>query len=154
LVVAVTDIINKIVVAIEQLPRPIPPLDPPTSLTTEICGIFNNFSIYRWDDFSDKSKCFDYGDFVYVREIEDNIGADEIVPNLMDDISTRDNGDSNKVWTELVKILRSKIFDRHLQIKGPMSTTCPLAYLSRVLAETRALFRRERRKNIQSSKTV
>jgi len=33
----------------------------------------------------------------------------------------------------LVKILRSKIFDRNLQIKGLMSTTCPLANMSRFL---------------------
>jgi len=43
LVVAVTDRINEAVVALKQLPGPIPPLDPPTSLTTEICGIFNIF---------------------------------------------------------------------------------------------------------------
>jgi uncharacterized protein YajQ (UPF0234 family) len=45
----------------------------------------------------------------------------------MDNISMRDYSDSNKAWTELVNILRSKIFDRDLQIKGPMSTTSPLA---------------------------
>ena len=39
----------------------------------------------------------------------------------------RDYNDSNKIWTEVVKILRSKMFDRDLQIKGPMSTTSPLA---------------------------
>ena len=33
----------------------------------------------------------------------------------------------------MVKILRSKLFDRDLQIKGPMSTTCPLANMSRFL---------------------
>ena len=43
LVVAVTGSINEVVVALEQLPRPIPPLDPPTSLTTEIFKIFENF---------------------------------------------------------------------------------------------------------------
>ena len=68
LVVAVADNINEVVVALEQIPGPIPPLDPPTSLTTEICGIFANFSIYHWDNLSDKSKWFDYGDFVFPRE--------------------------------------------------------------------------------------
>jgi len=53
----VTDIINEVVVALEQLPGPIPPLDPPTSFTTEICRIFHNLSIYHWDNFSDKSEC-------------------------------------------------------------------------------------------------
>jgi hypothetical protein len=131
LAVAVTDNINEAVVALEQLPGPIPPIDLPTSLTIEMCGIFDKFYIYHWDDFIDKFKCFDYGYFVTAREIEDNISADiGIVPTLMGNIPTRDFSDSNKVWTELVKILRSKVFDCDLQIKGPMSTTCPLANMS------------------------
>ena len=84
MVVAVTDGINEVEVALEQLPGPIPPLYPPTSLTTEICGIVDNFSIYHWDNFNDKSKCFDYGDFVSAREIEENIGIDAgIVPTFL-----------------------------------------------------------------------
>jgi hypothetical protein len=69
-------------------------------------------------NFSDKSKCFDYGDFVFAREIEDNIGVDVgIVPTLMDNIPMRDYGDNNNIWAELVNILlRSKIFDRDLQM--------------------------------------
>ena len=42
-VVAVTDNINEVVVALEQLRGHVPPLNPPTSLTIEICGIFDNF---------------------------------------------------------------------------------------------------------------
>ena len=131
LVVAVTDSSNEVVVALEQLPGPIPPIDLLISLTTKICGIFDNFGIYHWVDFMGKSKCFDYGDFYTAREIEDNIGADaRIVPTLMDNIPMRDYGDK-KIWTEVVTILRSKMFDRDLQIKGPMSTTGPLANISR-----------------------
>jgi hypothetical protein len=134
LVVAITDNINEVVVALEQLPGPIPPLDPPTSLTTEMCEIFDNFCICHWDNFSDKSKCFDCGDFAYNREIKDNIGADAIiVPTLMDNIPMRYYGDSNKFWTELVKILRPTIFDLDLQIKGSMYTKGPLANMSRFL---------------------
>ena len=48
----------------------------------------------------------------------------------MDNIHVRDYGDDNKVLTELVKILRSEIFDRDLQMKGIMSTTGPLASMS------------------------
>jgi hypothetical protein len=51
----------------------------------------------------------------------------------MDNIPMRDYIDSNKVWTELVKILRSKMSDREIHINGPMSTTCPLANMSRFL---------------------
>jgi len=141
LVVAVTDSINEVVVELEQLPGPIPPLDPPTSLTTEICGIFDSFSNYHWDDSSDKSKCFDYGDFLSAREIEDNIGVDAgIVPTLVDNVPMRDYSDSSKVWAELVKILRSKMFDRDLQIKGPMSIAGPLANMSRFLQKLEHCF--------------
>jgi len=34
----------------------------------------------------------------------------------------RDYGVKNTVWTELVKILRSKIFDRDLKMNRPVST--------------------------------
>ena len=98
LAVAVTDSINEVVVALEQLPGPIPPIDLPISLTIETCKIFDNFGIYHQDDFMDKSKCFDYGDFVTAREKENNNGVDAgIVPTLMDNIPTRDYGDSNKI---------------------------------------------------------
>jgi hypothetical protein len=45
----------------------------------------------------------------------------------------RDYSDNNKIWTEMIKILRSKMFNRDLRIEGPMSTTCPLANMSRFL---------------------
>jgi hypothetical protein len=109
LAVAVTDSINEDVLALEQLPGPITPIDLPTSLTTKICGIFDNFGIHHWDDFIDKSKCFDYGDFITAREIEDNIGAyADIVPTLMNNIPMRDYSANNKIWTEMVKIMRKK----------------------------------------------
>jgi hypothetical protein len=77
-------------------------------------------------------KCFDYGDFVFAQEIEDNIGVDVgIVPTLMDNSPIRDYGDSNNIWTELVKILQSKICCRNLHIKGPVSITGPIANMSR-----------------------
>ena len=105
--VAVTDSINEVVVELEKLSGPIPPLDPPTSLATEICEILDSVSNYHWDDFNDKSKCFDYGDSVSAREIEDIIGVDVgIVRTLMDNITMRDYGDSINIWTGLVTILR------------------------------------------------
>ena len=53
------------------------------------------------------------------------------MPTLMGNIPMRDYNDNNKIWTEAVKILRSKMFDRDLQTKGPMSTTGPLANMHR-----------------------
>ena len=43
----------------------------------------------------------------------------------------RNYSDRNKVWKEMVKILQSKMFDRDLQMKGPMSIIVPLANMSR-----------------------
>jgi hypothetical protein len=132
LVVTVNYSINEIVVALEQLPGTILPLDPPTSLTTIICGIFKILFIRHWDNFSGKPKCFDYGDFVSAREIENGLCADaSIMPTLMGNIHMIDYSDSNKVWSDMVKILRSITFDRDLQIKWPVSTTCPLANMPR-----------------------
>ena len=120
LVVAVTDNINEVVVALGQLPGPIPSLDPPTSLTTEICGIFDTFSIYHWDDFSDKSKYFDYGDFVFAREIENNIGVvDDIVPTLMDNISMRDYSDSKKFGQNWLRFCDLKCLIVIYRLKDP-----------------------------------
>ena len=91
MVVAVTDSINEVVVALEELPGPILPLGTPTSLKTEIGGVFENFSIHHWDNLRDKSRFFYYGDFVSAREIEDNIGDDVgIVPTLLDNIPMED----------------------------------------------------------------
>ena len=54
--------------------------------------------MYHWDNFSDKSKCFDSCDFVSAREIDDNIGVDVgIVPTLVDIIRVRDYGDINNI---------------------------------------------------------
>ena len=100
---------------------PILLLDPPTSLTTEICGIFNNFSIYRWDDFSDKSKCFDYGDFVSPQEIKDNIIGVDVgtVPTLMDNIPMRDYGDSINFGQNWLSFCDLKYLIMICILKGP-----------------------------------
>ena len=109
-----------VVLALDQHPGPISHLDPSTSLTTEICGIFDSVSIYHWDNFIDKSKCLDCGDFVFVQEIGDNIGGDDgNVPILMDNIPMRDYGDSNKVWTELVRFCDLKYWIVIYRLKSP-----------------------------------
>jgi hypothetical protein len=56
--VVVTANINETLVALGSLPGPVPPVDIPTSFTTKICGIVDEFSIYHWDEFSNKSLCF------------------------------------------------------------------------------------------------
>ena len=47
----------------------------------------------------------------------------------------RDHGDGNNIWAVLVKILRSKICNRELEIEGLVSISCPLANMPRFLQE-------------------
>ena len=49
--------------ALEQLPGPLPLSNvlSSSSLTNEVCGTYDEFSVYHWDEFNDKFKCFDYG---------------------------------------------------------------------------------------------
>jgi hypothetical protein len=80
------------------LPGPVPPIDLPTSLRTELCGIVDEFSICHWGDIIDKSKCFDFGELTLDNTIEDNLGIDVgIVLILMDIFPMRDNEDINGI---------------------------------------------------------
>ncbi len=71
LIVAVTDRIKEVVVALEHLSGPIPPLDPRTSLTTEICGNFDNLSIYYWDKEKERKKSLTRG---HLKDIGSTVG--------------------------------------------------------------------------------
>ena len=116
-----TDSINEVVVALlEQLPGSIPPLYPPTSLRTKICNFFDNFFIYHWHDCSGKFECFNYGDFVSAREIEDIVGSNVgIAPTLMNNIPMRNYGNGNNIWAEVVKIFDLKYLILIYRLKGP-----------------------------------
>jgi len=134
LVVVVTDSVNEALVALEQLPEPLPPVEFSISLTIELCGNFDEFFSYYWGDFNDKFKCFDYGELVTTREIEDNLGIDvNIIPTLMENIPMRDHCESNGIWAEIGRILRSPIFDCDLQIRGPGFNDSMLSNMSRFL---------------------
>ena len=123
----VTDKMNEALLALEQLSGHLLPAEFSTSLKTQLYGIFDEFSIYHWDDFNDKTKCFDYGELITSRETEDNVGIDVgIIPTLMKNLPIRDHYDNNSVWAETSKILRSQIFDCDLQIRGLGSNIGPL----------------------------
>jgi hypothetical protein len=85
----VTENVNE---ALEKLMGPLPRVGFHTSLTTKLCGICDEFCNFHWDEFSDKSKCFDYGELATTREIEDNFGIDVgLIPTLIiDNIPMRD----------------------------------------------------------------
>jgi hypothetical protein len=77
------------------------------------------YSIYHWDERVDKSRCFDFGDFLDAKDIEDNLGIDVvIIPYIWDDIRMRDHDDNNGIWAETMKITRSKVSDKALQLSN------------------------------------
>jgi len=103
-------------------------------LQLNFVNCFDEFSIYHWDNFNDKSKCFDYGELITTREIEDNLGVDVgIIMTLMYNIPMRDQCGINGIWAEIAIILRSQIFECDLQIRGPGSNDGTLTNMSRFL---------------------
>ena len=58
---------NEALVELEQLPGHIPLVQFLTGLSAKLCGNFDEFYIYHWDDFNYKSRCFDYGELVTSR---------------------------------------------------------------------------------------
>lgn len=94
-----TDHLNDIEASYEGQPGPLPPIVIPTSLTFQTpYGTMDEFSIYSWDERADKSRCFDFGDFLNVRDIENNLGTDtEIIPCFWGDIRMRDHEDINGI---------------------------------------------------------
>ena len=79
--------------------------------------IFTFLFIYRWDDNANKSKCFDYGVLIFGKTITIKLGIDVgIIPTLMDNVPIRDHEDNNGIWTEAIRIFRSRILDRDLQV--------------------------------------
>ena len=52
---------------------------------------------------------------------------------LLDNVPMRDFNDNNKIWLESTKLLRSKVFERNLQIKESVINTGQLANMSRFL---------------------
>jgi hypothetical protein len=61
------------------------------------------YRIYHWDERADKSRCFDFGDFLGSSDIEDNLGIDiGIIPYFWGDIRMRDHADTGGIWAEKV----------------------------------------------------
>jgi hypothetical protein len=78
------DHLNEIEASYEGQPGPLPPLETPTSLTWKTpFGTKDGFFIYSWEDRVEKSRCFDFGDFLIARDIENNLGTDVgIIPGF------------------------------------------------------------------------
>jgi hypothetical protein len=110
-----TNNMNENLLALGRLPGPLPPVDFSTNLTIVHNGILDEFFIYNWDDFNDNYKCFNYGELIIAREIEDNLAIDVgIIPALMDYIPTRDHYDNNGIRAKTSRILRSQMLEYDL----------------------------------------
>jgi hypothetical protein len=97
-------------------------------------GTKNEFFIYSWEDRVEKSRCFDFGNFLNARDIENNLGTDVgIIPCFGGDIRMRDHDDSNGIWGETVRIIKSKVSDEALQIPDSSGHSGVTANLSRFL---------------------
>ena len=57
----------------EGQPGPLPHVEVPSGLTMQTpFGIKDEFYIYSWEDRVEKSRFFDFGDFLNARDIENN----------------------------------------------------------------------------------
>ena len=127
LVVAITDSMNEAFVTLEQLPGPFSLIESPTCITAQLCDFYEFSIYYYWVDFNDKSKCIDYGELITTREIEDNLGIDVcIIPTLTENIAITDHCISNRIWAEIARNLRSRIFDYDIQNTWHGSNDGPL----------------------------
>ena len=87
-------------------------------------GTKDEFHIYSWEDRVEKSRCFDFHDFLIARDIQNNLGTDVgIVPCFWGDICMRDHDDSNGIWAEIARIMKSEVSEEALQL--PDSTGHP-----------------------------
>jgi len=89
----------------------------------------------------DKSRCFDFNEFLTAKDIKDNLGIDfGIISYFWLDIRMRDHDDNNGIWAETIRIMRSKVSDEALQL--PNSSNHPSAppNLSYFLQKTRNYF--------------
>jgi hypothetical protein len=68
------DHLNGIEASYEGQPGPFPSIAAPTNLTIQTAyGTMDEYYIYHWDERIDKSRCFDFGDFLTAKDIENNM---------------------------------------------------------------------------------
>jgi hypothetical protein len=90
------DHLNDIEASYDGQLGPIPHVEIPTSLTMQTpFGMTYEFYVYSWEDRVEKSRCFDSGDFLIARDIENNLGTDVgIISCFGGDIRMRDHDES------------------------------------------------------------
>ncbi len=58
----------------------------------------DEYSIYHWIECVDIHRCFNFDDFLAVRDIEDSLGTDvKIIPHSWGDVRMRDHADTNGI---------------------------------------------------------
>jgi hypothetical protein len=71
------DHLNEIEASYKGQPGTLPPIEYPVNLTMQTpFGTKDDFYIYSWEDRVEKSRCFDFGDFLNARDIEKSLGTD------------------------------------------------------------------------------
>jgi hypothetical protein len=102
MVAQIVDHLNDIEASYEGQSGPLLPVEMPTTLTIQTSyGTINEYFIYNWNERVDKSRCFDFGDFLTTKDMEDNLGIDVgIIHNFWGDIRMRAHDDSNGIWAE------------------------------------------------------
>ena len=128
------DHLNDIVAPYEGQPGPLPPVEIPTILIHYVYETTDEFYIYSWDERVEKSRCFDLGDFFTVIGMENNLGTDvEIIPCFWGDLRMRDHDDNNGIWTETIRIMKSRVSDKALQLPNSFGHLNSTTNLSRFL---------------------
>jgi len=129
------DHLNDIVASYEGQLGPLPPFAIPTSLSIQTaCGTTDTFSIFSWDERVEKSRCFNFDDFLTTIDIENNLGTDvEIIPCFLGDIRMRDHNDSNGIWAKTFQIIMSRVSVEALQLPNSSGHLNSTTNLSRFL---------------------
>ena len=73
----IVNYLNEIEASYEGQPGPLPLVEIPTSLIVQTAyETIDELSIYSWEERVEKSRCFDFGDFLTAADIKHNLGID------------------------------------------------------------------------------
>ena len=114
----------------------LPPQVIPTSLTIQTTqhGIMDGYFIYHWNERVDKSRCFDFADFLGIRDIEDTMGTDVgVIPHFWCCFRMRDHTNNNGILAETIRIVRGRGAGKDLHIPNPSFRSSATPNLSQFL---------------------
>jgi hypothetical protein len=96
----------------------------PPIISTTIWGKHDEAFIYDWYGSFDKSLCFDFGVLSTVADIEINFNDDaRTTPHLLGEFTMRKSTYFNSIWSEVIKVLRIRIFAFELKQNWEVGST-------------------------------